>query len=383
VAGAAPRLGPVRLVCVDGPAGSGKTTLAAALAERLGEGCAVVHMDDLYEGWSGLGGVWDRVEQQVLAPLAGGRPGRYRRYDWVAGTFAEWVDVPVPRVLVLEGCGSAPRAVDDRAVLRLFVEAPREQRLARGLARDGEDMRDHWLAWMVAEDAEHAREDTRARADVVVDGTVPLARGWLAGPVLEVAPRLLGAVVRTELADGVVAVRLTEVEAYDGANDPGSHAFRGRTPRNAVMFGPAGHLYVYRHLGLHVCANVVTGPAGRASAVLLRAGEVAEGADLARERRLRRGVVRSDVDLARGPARLAVALGLGVEHDGADLVAGGPVRLEQAPVRAAAWATGPRVGVSGVGGDGRAYPWRLWLPGEPTVSAYRAAAPRRRRPRDG
>lgn len=206
-------------------------------------------------------------------------------------------------------------------------------------------------------------------------------RSWLVGPVLDVAPRLLGAMVTTTLPDGVVTVRLTEVEAYDGAADPGSHAFRGRTARNAVMFGPAGCLYVYRHLGLHVCANVVTGVDGRASAVLLRAGEVVEGADVARARRLRRGVVRADVDLARGPARLADALGITLEHYGADLVTGqGPVRLVAAPTPATAWATGPRVGVSGVGGDAVHHPWRFWLPSEPTVSAYRAAAPRRRRP---
>lgn len=208
-------------------------------------------------------------------------------------------------------------------------------------------------------------------------------RTWLAAPVLEVAPRLLGAMVRTELSDGVVAVRLTEVEAYDGGIDPGSHAFRGRTARNAVMFGPAGRLYVYRHLGLHLCANVVTGPDGRASAVLLRAGEVVEGADLARERRLRRGVLRTDVDLARGPARLAVALGLVIEHDGVDLLGDGPVRLAPAPAPATDWTTGPRVGVSGEGGDGQRYPWRFWLPEEPTVSAYRVAGARRRRPGDG
>ncbi len=173
---AAPRLGPVHLVCVDGPAGSGKSTLAAALAAQLGSGCAVVHLDDLYEGWSGLGGVWDRVEAQVLRPLAAGRPARYRRYDWLAGAFAEWVDVPVPDVLVLEGCGSAPRAVDDRATLRVFVEAPDDVRLARGLARDGEAQREHWTAWMREEAAEFSREDTRARADVVVDGTAPTRR---------------------------------------------------------------------------------------------------------------------------------------------------------------------------------------------------------------
>lgn len=206
-------------------------------------------------------------------------------------------------------------------------------------------------------------------------------RAWLAGPVLEVAPRLLGALVSTSLPDGVVTVRLTEVEAYDGPTDPGSHAFRGRTARNAVMFGPPGFLYVYRHLGLHVCANVVTGVEGRASAALLRAGEVVEGADLARTRRRRRGVVRTDVDLARGPARLADALGITLAHYGAELVSGeGPVRLVAAPTPATAWATGPRVGVSGAGGDAVHHPWRFWLPGEPTVSAYRPAAPRRRRP---
>ncbi|GEN79185.1 DNA-3-methyladenine glycosylase [Actinotalea fermentans] len=206
-------------------------------------------------------------------------------------------------------------------------------------------------------------------------------RGWLAAPVLDVAPRLLGALVTTSLPDGVVTVRLTEVEAYDGEADPGSHAYRGRSARNAVMFGPAGHLYVYRHLGLHVCANVVTGVEGRASAVLLRAGEVVEGAGLARERRLRRGVVRADVDLARGPARLADALGITLELYGTDVVGGnGPVRLAPPLRPASGWATGPRVGVSGVGGDGARHPWRFWLADEPTVSAYRAAAPRRRRP---
>jgi DNA-3-methyladenine glycosylase len=204
---------------------------------------------------------------------------------------------------------------------------------------------------------------------------------WLAGPVLEVAPHLLGALVTTHSPDGVVTIRLTEVEAYDGGNDPGSHAYRGRSARNAVMFGPAGYLYVYRHLGLHVCANVVTGVEGSASAVLLRAGEVVEGADVARERRRRRGVVRSDVDLARGPARLADALGLGLAAYGADLLDdAGHIRLTPPPARAQGLATGPRVGVSGVGGDAVAHPWRFWIPGEPTVSAYRPAQGRRRTP---
>src|SRR5215217_2588813 len=124
----------------------------------------------------------------------------------------------------------------------------------------------------------------------------------LSGPVLEVAPRLLGAVLRH---DGV-ALRLTELEAYDGAHDPGSHAFRGQTPRNTVMFGPAGHLYTYFTYGMHHCANVVCGPEGTASAVLLRAGEVVDGLELARARR----GSSPDRDLARGPARLCKALGL-------------------------------------------------------------------------
>lgn len=211
---------------------------------------------------------------------------------------------------------------------------------------------------------------------------------WLTGPVLEVAPLLLGALVTRTSPEGVVTVRLTEVEAYDGEADPGSHAYRGRTARNEVMFGPAGHLYVYRHMGLHHCANVVTGVEGRASAVLLRAGEVVVGHDLATERRRRRGVVRTPVDLARGPARLADCLGLDMTAYGADLLdPSGSVRVVpgQVPDRVS---TGPRVGVSGPGGDPTAYPWRFWATDDPTVSAFRPGpAPgsrsRRRRPAPG
>jgi DNA-3-methyladenine glycosylase len=187
----------------------------------------------------------------------------------------------------------------------------------------------------------------------------------LSGPATEVAPRLLGAVLR----HAGVAVRLTEVEAYAGSDDPGSHAYRGRTPRTAVMFGAPAHLYVYFTYGMHHCANVVCGPDGTAAAVLLRAGEVVEGIDLARERRPR----SSDRDLARGPARLCRALGIDGEQNGADLTAG-PV-LEPAPEPAGPVLIGPRVGLR----HAPDRPWRYWLDAEPSVSAYRPAAPLRRR----
>ncbi|WP_337059715.1 DNA-3-methyladenine glycosylase [Kineococcus sp. G2] len=203
-----------------------------------------------------------------------------------------------------------------------------------------------------------------------------LPREFFARDVLEVARDLLGRVVRHETPEGVVAVRLTEVEAYAGEADPGSHAFRGRTPRTEVMFGPAGHAYVYFSYGMHWCVNLVTGREGAASAVLLRAGEVVDGLELARERRR---AARRDADLARGPARLTQALAISREQGGADVCTGGPLQvLAGEPVPDAAVSWGPRVGVAG---DGAPTPWRTWVTGEPTVSAYRAAVPRRpRRP---
>lgn len=169
------------------------------------------------------------------------------------------------------------------------------------------------------------------------------------------------------------SLRLTEVEAYLGPLDPGSHAYRGRTPRNAIMFGPAGFLYVYFTYGMHVCANVVCGAEGEPTAVLLRAGEVVSGVETARARRL---TSRSDADLARGPARLCVALGITLDDNGTDLAAG-PLRLEPARHPAPVVATGPRTGVSGPGGS-EGYPWRFWLPGDPTVSPYKRSVPKKR-----
>ncbi|MGW8565728.1 uridine kinase family protein [Isoptericola sp. NPDC055881] len=158
-----------RLVCVDGPAGSGKTTLATQLALRFA--CQVVHLDDLYEGWdAGPDGGARRFGEWVLAPLAAGRPGRYRRYDWAAGRYAEPHDVEPAPVLVVEGCGAAARQVDPWSALRVWVQAADDVRLARGLDRDGDAARDHWLRWMADERAHYAAERTRERADVRLDG---------------------------------------------------------------------------------------------------------------------------------------------------------------------------------------------------------------------
>lgn len=195
-------------------------------------------------------------------------------------------------------------------------------------------------------------------------------RECFADPVLQVAPRLLGAVVW----HGPIGVRLTEVEAYAGPADPGSHAYRGPTPRTAGMFGAPGHAYVYFSYGMHHCLNVVCGSDGIASAVLLRAGEVLAGSAQARERRdAGRATAHPDRDLARGPARLTQALGVDLSHDGLDLCApGAELYLQQSrPPSSTRLRTGPRVGVSGPGGDGSAYPWRFWIEDEPSVSTYR------------
>lgn len=187
----------------------------------------------------------------------------------------------------------------------------------------------------------------------------------LSRPAEEVAPELLGTVLTCTTPEGTVSIAITETEAYSGAADPASHAYRGRTSRNAVMFGPAGHLYVYRSHGLHWCANVVTGVDGIASAVLVRAGRIVTGEELARERR---GAGIDAPRLARGPGNFCRALGITSEHLGADLLAGPEVTLTDGdPVPAARIRVGPRVGVS------KAHDWqhRFFVAGDPTVSAYR------------
>jgi DNA-3-methyladenine glycosylase len=211
-----------------------------------------------------------------------------------------------------------------------------------------------------------------------------IPRDFFARPSVPVAPELLGCVIEHQTAAGLVAVELTEVEAYAGASDPASHAYRGKTARNAVMFGPPGHAYVYFTYGMHFCVNLVCLGNGSASAVLLRAGRVIEGEELARARRTRKPrpggsggmgppAAVTFRDLARGPARLCQALDIDRSLDGADVcVADSPLRMRwgsRTTARSAERnvASGPRVGVS----SAAEVPWRFWIEAEPTVSAYR------------
>lgn len=207
-----------------------------------------------------------------------------------------------------------------------------------------------------------------------------MCREFFSRPALEVAPQLLGAHLTSETPEGVVTIRITEVEAYHGLGtggpyDPGSHARDRRTPRNASMFGPPGHAYVYLSYGVHFAINLVCSPDGIASGVLLRSGEVIEGKDLAMARRMRKrpptatAALRAHL-LAQGPGNLGAALGVTREtHDGLDLFAP-PFHVALAQEARGTVVSGPRVGVSGVAGTAE-FPWRFWIAGDPTVSRYR------------
>lgn len=199
-----------------------------------------------------------------------------------------------------------------------------------------------------------------------------LTRDELAIDPLDAARLLLGCVLVSDSAEGQVAVRLVEVEAYRGYDDPASHTYRGRTERNAVMFGPAGHLYVYFVYGMHFCANVVSMTDGVPGAVLLRAGEVVDGLETARGRR---PASRSDAELAKGPARLTAVLNLDRADNGVDLTdPAAPVRLYAGDVVPdESVRTGPRVGVA----TAMEVPWRWWVAGSPAVSTYRRGGKRR------
>lgn len=204
---------------------------------------------------------------------------------------------------------------------------------------------------------------TAAEPVSAAGGTGPVPREVLVGPVDEVAPRLLGRILVG--TDGT-AGRIVEVEAYDGEADPASHAARGRTPRNATMFGPAGHLYVYRSYGLHWCANVVLAEPGRAAAVLLRAVQPLVGLPRMRDRR---PAARRDRDLCNGPGKLCAALGIDGDHDGLDLLdEASPVQLRDDPGAAPAeLLVTTRVGITRA--VDRA--WRFCVAGSPWVSPGR------------
>ncbi|WP_042380110.1 DNA-3-methyladenine glycosylase [Streptacidiphilus melanogenes] len=199
---------------------------------------------------------------------------------------------------------------------------------------------------------------------------------FLDRPSPTVAPDLLGRILVTERPDGRVAVRITEVEAYTGGEDPASHAYRGRTARNAVMFGPPGFVYVYFTYGMHYCMNVVTGPGTTAGAVLLRGGEVVEGVQLTRHRR---PSARRDTELAQGPARLTQALGIAREQNGEPLPGSVFQLLPGAPAAPELIRQGPRTGIAQAADT----PYRFWIDGEPTVSPYRRHVPRRARTSGG
>jgi DNA-3-methyladenine glycosylase len=214
-------------------------------------------------------------------------------------------------------------------------------------------------------------------------GYALLAREFFDRSALEVAPEVLGCVLWHVTDEGTVAGVITEVEAYTGPTDPASHSFRGPTARNGVMFGPPGHAYVYFTYGMHYCVNLVCEPPHHSSAVLLRAARIVEGADLAGRRRLARrpaataaGRGLAERDLARGPGTLCQALGIDLSLDGADVCAAdSPLAVGTppgwSPTPAADISAGPRVGIT----QAADRPWRFWLTGDPTVSAYRRAVP--------
>jgi DNA-3-methyladenine glycosylase len=199
----------------------------------------------------------------------------------------------------------------------------------------------------------------------------PVTYAWLDLPATAVDQAARAMLGWRLTANGVV-VRLTEVEAYSGLGaDSASHAHRGRTPRNAIMFGPAGFLYVYQIYGMYQCMNIVCGEDGVAAAVLLRAGQVVEGVETARTRR---PGARNDTDLAAGPGKLTRALGIGKADYGTSVIDGtGPLTITPPAGPVDPVEAGPRVGVT----SAHDVAWRFWIKGDPTVSAYRRHTPRR------
>lgn len=163
-----PRAGATRVVAVDGPAGSGKTVFAARLAAALA--APTLHLDDICPGWSGLSDAAPRLVEWVLAPIAAGSRGRYRRYDWNAGTYDEWLDVPEAPVLLVEGVTSGSTTVAPYLTFLVWVTAPLRVRVQRGIERDGESYRSRWEAWSREEEMAFNADETPERADLRIDG---------------------------------------------------------------------------------------------------------------------------------------------------------------------------------------------------------------------
>lgn len=166
---AAPRLGVVRLVTVDGPSGAGKTSLAKRLSRALRR-IPVVHLDHLYEGWTGLDGVGSNLDSWVMTPLRHGMPGQHLVYDWHRGAFSEWREVPLAPALIVEGVGAGQRRFADLAVLRIWVDAEENLRRERTVQREGPRMAVALQEWWPREARHFATENTRERADIVIDG---------------------------------------------------------------------------------------------------------------------------------------------------------------------------------------------------------------------
>lgn len=204
-------------------------------------------------------------------------------------------------------------------------------------------------------------------------GLRPASRSFFARDVLEVAPAILGCVLQRTDGEGTIAIRITEVEAYAGERDPGAHAYRGKTNRNQTMFGPPGHIYCYFTYGMHHAVNLVAGQAGQPYGCLIRAGDVVAGTHLARIRRegKPRNVPLLDSGLARGPGCVAQSFGVNLTNDGDDLFDGQWQFFIPGDGTVLPHACGPRVGVSGPGGDGTAFPWRYWLADASSVSTYK------------
>ncbi len=164
--GASPQCGDVRVIAIDGPSGSGKTTLAKGISDAVD--APVVHMDRIFPGWDGLAAAPGLLTEQVLEPLARGERAAYRLWDWATNEWDGSAEVSPSEVLVIEGCGCTVGPAGPYAAVRVWVEAPRDERMRRGIARDGETYRPHWERWAAQETELYARDRTRDKAHLIL-----------------------------------------------------------------------------------------------------------------------------------------------------------------------------------------------------------------------